>query len=241
MSATIFSAQQQTVLERMGEPAHSNSFYLAGETALALELCHRRSANVHFFRPQRFDPGELVRRLDPTADSRVRPAETDTLTIELEGVMLSFFSYPYPLLRPPKPSRWSVALAAIEDIAAMKLSAIAVRGSRKDFVDLYFVYREATSLDEVVRLLERKFGGGPLRKIPSPKEPDVLRRCRVRGDARDAPPRGLARDRGVFQEGSRQVLSLGLGTGRPVPAGGTGQSLNPGALRAGLARKVAFC
>ncbi len=129
MSAAILSAQQRAVLEYIGKAAHSNSFYLAGGTALALELGHRRSANFYFFRPQRFDPGELLHRLDLTPGSCVRRAETDTLTIELEGVMPSFFGYPYPLLPPPKPSPWSVGLAAIEDIAAMKLSAIVGRGS----------------------------------------------------------------------------------------------------------------
>ncbi len=49
-----------------------------------------------------------------------------------------------------------IAVADPRDIAAMKLSAVASRGTKRDFVDL-FVLCQQFGLDEILRLFERKF------------------------------------------------------------------------------------
>ena len=53
-------------------------------------------------------------------------------------VRVSFLEFRYPLLA--RTARWPKAgchIASIRDIACMKLAAIAQRGSRKDFIDLW--------------------------------------------------------------------------------------------------------
>jgi hypothetical protein len=45
------------------------------------------------------------------------------------------------------------------DIAAMKLNAIAGRGSRKDFIDLYFLLR-SYSISEMMEFYQRKYPDG---------------------------------------------------------------------------------
>lgn len=68
-----------------------------------------------------------------------------------------WLEYRYPLLKPV--SRWKgLAVASIEDISAMKVSAIVGRGSRKDFIDLYWISRKA-GLETILRWAERKFSG----------------------------------------------------------------------------------
>lgn len=161
MFADILSPAQQSVLERLGALQDVRAFYLAGGTALALQLGHRRSIDLDFFREQGFDPTDLVRRLRLGTTTMVRRSEGDTLTVDIDGVTTSFFAYPYPLLRSLRSSPWSLSVAAVEDIAAMKLSALAGRGARKDFVDLYFICREIMSLRELVRCFEEKFKGVP--------------------------------------------------------------------------------
>jgi hypothetical protein len=52
-----------------------------------------------------------------------------------------------------------VAIADPDDIAAMKLAAIAGRGSRKDFVDLYFYARDVASLERVFDGFREKYRG----------------------------------------------------------------------------------
>lgn len=52
----------------------------------------------------------------------------------------------------------SICLASPVDIAAMKLNAITGRGSRKDFVDLYFLLQHY-SLSELLEFYHRKYQG----------------------------------------------------------------------------------
>ena len=59
-----------------------------------------------------------------------------TLHLTIQGVKVSFLGYAYPLLFPTVPFL-DVAIADPRDIACMKVTAIASRGTKRDFVDLY--------------------------------------------------------------------------------------------------------
>jgi len=161
MFAAILSPGQQTLLERLSTVPTVRTFYLAGGTALALQLGHRRSVDFDFFRPQHFEPGDLLPQLGALGTVVARRAEVDTLTVDIDGVSTSFFAYTPPLLKPLVPSPWSVNLAGIADIAAMKVSAVAGRGSRRDFVDLYCICAHAMPLADVLALFAEKFRGVP--------------------------------------------------------------------------------
>jgi hypothetical protein len=161
MFAAILSAGQQAILERLSTLATVRTFYLAGGTGLALQLGHRRSVDFDFFRPQHFEPGDLLQQFGALGTVVARRAEVDTLTVDIDGVSTSFFAYTAPLLRPLLASPWSLNLAAIADIAAMKLSAIAGRGSRKDFMDLYCICRRELNLAQILQLFDEKFRGIP--------------------------------------------------------------------------------
>ena len=77
----------------------------------------------------------------------------------LSGVPTSFSHYDYPMVRPLVDSPWSVSLAHPDDIAAMKISALAGRGSRKVFVDLYAYAREVAPLDQAFERFREKYRG----------------------------------------------------------------------------------
>jgi len=87
-------------LERLSTVSTVQTFYLAGGTALALHLGHRRSVDRDSFRPESFDPTELIRSLDRVGTLAVRRGEQDTLTIEINHVTTSFFAYPHALVQP---------------------------------------------------------------------------------------------------------------------------------------------
>jgi Nucleotidyl transferase AbiEii toxin, Type IV TA system len=50
-----------------------------------------------------------------------------------------------------------VPLASVRDIAAMKVEAIASRGARRDFYDLYFICQSGLSLVKVLEDFDEKF------------------------------------------------------------------------------------
>lgn len=54
-----------------------------------------------------------------------------------------------------------VRLASLNDIAAMKVSAIVNRGTKKDFIDLYTLLQSFT-LDDILDMYSRKYSDGSL-------------------------------------------------------------------------------
>lgn len=159
MFREILTESQQTLLELLSRIAEVRTFYLAGGTALALHLGHRRSRDFDLFRPKDFDPQELLSALRETAELEVLREAAGTLTVTLRGVPTSFSRYDYPLLRPLHESPWGLGLADPEDIAAMKVAALAGRGSRKDFVDLYFHARQIAPLEQTFERFREKYRG----------------------------------------------------------------------------------
>lgn len=121
------------------QSAALGGFYLAGGTACAIQLRHRISADLDFFQEALFQADALVRQLSlegiVLAAEEVRPGTVKGVLMETS---VSFFHYPYRLL--DKPSVWEgIKLASLLDIGLMKITAIASRGAKKDFVDLYYI------------------------------------------------------------------------------------------------------
>ena len=76
----------------------------------------------------------------------------------IEGIKTDIVNYPYPWLKEAVESE-GIRMAAREDIAAMKIAAITQRGSKKDFIDLYFLLREFT-LEEILTFYQNKISDG---------------------------------------------------------------------------------
>ena len=136
-----------------------SDFYLAGGTALALQLGHRDSVDFDFFSEKKFDTRNLLKKLKEIfKDHKIKKVqdEKNTLTIIIdENIKLSFFTYQYSLLNPLISEEY-INLASIEDIACMKLSAIVSRSVEKDYIDLYFILQN-NKLAKLLELSQKKF------------------------------------------------------------------------------------
>jgi len=154
------SESLQSVLRETGTFLSERGFYLAGGTALAIYLRHRISEDLDWFTENRIpDPlalaGELQGSGIPFAVSQV---DRGTLHGQLHGVRISFLEYRYPLLSPlAEWTEFGCLLASLEDIACMKLSAIAQRGSKKDFIDLYALMEAGLGLAKTLELYRKRF------------------------------------------------------------------------------------
>ena len=129
---------------------------LAGGTGLALQLGHRYSEDLDLFRPEAFDPERLANGLSGVGRTVVQSRSEDTLHALVDGLRLSFLRARPPLLFPGTEYR-DLRVADPRDIAVMKLIAIGGRGSRKDFVDLFFYLQSGATLDGVFDHLRRRF------------------------------------------------------------------------------------
>ncbi len=129
---------------------------LAGGTGLALQLGHRFSEDLDFFHHEPFEPDSLVDALSELGSLFVQSRSPGALHVVLAGTRFSFLQAQAPLLFKGTSYR-GLTLADSRDIAVMKLVAIGGRGSRKDFVDLYFYLRSGGSLESIFSLLRRRF------------------------------------------------------------------------------------
>lgn len=136
-----------------------NEFYLAGGTALALQIGHRDSIDFDFFKTGDFDTQQQFQKIkkDLNAYKLTKiQEEINTLTVLVNNeIILSFFGYNYRLIK-EKINEKYLCLAAIEDIAAMKMSAILSRASNKDYIDLYFIL-QTHKLNDLLELAQKKF------------------------------------------------------------------------------------
>jgi len=131
------------------------NFYLAGGTALFYYLKHRYSIDLDFFTQEKIDLRDFIKYFSPEATKTI---SKDTIHAKIKEVNVSFFSNPYPLLKPFTYLN-SLRLASLEDILCMKINAIILRGSRKDFVDVYFIMKKLKiKSDEAIKLFVKKFG-----------------------------------------------------------------------------------
>ena len=156
----ILTERQREALRLLGSKAAERDFYLAGGTAIALHLGHRRSVDFDWFLSERM---EDPLRLSVELQEEGIPFETGqidrgTLYGSVHGVRVSFLEFRYPMLDPLVPwPEYGCRLAGYRDLACMKLSAIAQRGSRKDFVDLYALGQSGCSLPDMLTWYREKF------------------------------------------------------------------------------------
>ena len=132
-------------------------FYLAGGTALALQLGHRTSLDFDFYTRKNFDSDRLFNEISKTFGNKVikTGVAKDTLFCQIKDVENSFFRYKFKLVRPLIRIN-GVFLASLEDIAAMKLVAISHRPAKRDYIDVYYLLSKF-NLSEMLSFAEKKF------------------------------------------------------------------------------------
>lgn len=124
-------------------------YYLSGGTALALQIGHRTSLDFDFNSQNKFDSKSLF----PHAKTISRSG--DTLQVEINGVNLSVFYYPYNLIDDLVDFK-GIKLAGLKDIAAMKIIAIIQRARQRDFIDIYYLIQKL-GLNSVIESVYKKY------------------------------------------------------------------------------------
>lgn len=136
-------------------PGFLDHFYLSGGTALSLQIGHRESEDLDFFSKESFDPSKLQPKLEKYGKLDDLELAQGTLNAYLDGVKLQFLEYPYLLLKDN--FNWhGVKISSVKDIACTKLQTVGMRGSKKDFIDLFFIL-QSFSLDDLFEMLKKKY------------------------------------------------------------------------------------
>ena len=148
------------LLNAMMNESTFDSFVLVGGTSLALQYGHRDSIDLDFFGNQPIDEELFLSKLSLFGSVRWIKKSDNILICTVNDIKVDLVSYPYTWIGPVIHVN-KLRLASDRDIAAMKLNAIAGRGSKKDFIDLYFILQRF-SLNEVISFYNEKYPDGSL-------------------------------------------------------------------------------
>ena len=157
----IIDKDRYKLLKNMAEIISIQNYYMIGGTALSIQLGLRESYDFDFCVPIIFNNEILLEELQTLGEIEVKQNQKGTLDIILNGVQVSFFYYPNPVIEKfvEVEEVPNLKMASILDIAVMKIIAIGGRGAKKDFFDLYnIINKNNISIDELVKGLIKKGG-----------------------------------------------------------------------------------
>jgi len=157
MFYNVLDKKRQNILPLLSY--FKKEFYLAGGTALALQLGHRSSVDFDYFANKDIDTNKVLSEIKVVFKGhkilKVREEENTLMVLIDEGILLSFFGYKYKLIKSLIKEEY-FNLASIEDIGCMKFSAIIGRKSNKDYIDLYYIL-QGIKLRKLLESAGRKF------------------------------------------------------------------------------------
>ena len=133
-------------------------FNLVGGTSLALQIGHRISVDIDLFGVYKINEIEFNEELSRLGTVQLIKKSKNIVIYNINGIKVDFVNYNYKLLEQPKTLE-NIRLVSLKDIGAMKLNAISGRGSKKDFIDLYFLLN-FFSLDELLHYYNEKYQDG---------------------------------------------------------------------------------
>jgi hypothetical protein len=152
--------KQRRALDRLKPVSDRLGLYLAGGRAIAFHLGHRVSPDLALFsRAPDLDLGALRRSVVALPEVQVISLSDAMFRFRIDTVSVDVVRYGYPLLNATAEGPEGFSTASLEDLATMKLAAIARRGSRRDFWDLSEILRQGRlSLEGALECYVRRFG-----------------------------------------------------------------------------------
>ena len=164
-----FTVEESTLvlLKRLEEIPLFERLRLVGGTSLALQLGHRHSIDLDFFGDIEATHNEIYNELTKYGfDVYSRHITSRIHIFNIDGVKVDIVNYPYEWIEPVFETE-NIRLASLKDIIPMKLEAITNRGTKKDFIDIYFLLQHF-SLEQMLHFYEIKYTkGSPFNVIRS--------------------------------------------------------------------------
>lgn len=143
------------LLKKLSEKSFLSEARLAGGTALALQYGHRASVDLDFFGNIDGDSIDLKEQLREIGKISIIKESKNINVFLLDGIKVDFINHSYQWIDHAI-SEDKIVLASPQDIAAMKINAIEGRGTKKDFIDLYFLLKHY-SLQEILGFYQKKY------------------------------------------------------------------------------------
>jgi hypothetical protein len=158
MFENVLTQKQRTLAE--GLLPQMETFYLAGGTALALQIGHRRSLDFDLASSKQISPFDLERKLIGIGFKiqKVFTATSDEFSVLITGIRVTFFTFPFTIHHEMTWQRGHIRLPEITELGAMKAYALGRRSKWKDYVDLYFLLKFRLSMEALIEKANEIFG-----------------------------------------------------------------------------------
>lgn len=131
---------------------------LVGGTALALQIGHRKSVDLDFFGTVKAEQDELIRALEQIGSLTVLKNSPHIHIYLLNNIKIDIVDYQYSWIDNVVVKQ-GIRMASLKDIAAMKITAIIGRGTKKDFIDIAFLLQRFT-INDIMDFYTSKYPDG---------------------------------------------------------------------------------
>ncbi len=156
MHQEALKSKQKEIFESL---KNFSDFYLAGGTALALQMGHRISDDFDFFRTKELDKSFITKiyRIFKNYKIKFLLRHSEQIDLTVDSVKFNFVRYPYPLIFKLKKIK-GVRVASIKEIALMKAFTLGRRATLKDYIDLYVILEnKLMNLNDILNGCEKKY------------------------------------------------------------------------------------
>ena len=137
-----------------------SEWYLAGGTALSLQVGHRQSVDLDFFSTLKsFDVPSFEEKLIETGVWQTTLSREKTLYGKLIKAKASFIAYPFFRPSGEMLKCGNVRILTPNDIAVMKILALSQRGRKRDFIDLYWYCLNREPLSAILPRIWKQYPG----------------------------------------------------------------------------------
>jgi hypothetical protein len=149
--------QTLDLLKKLMECPLLSNYRLVGGTSLSLQIGHRISIDLDLFGVRDYDEEELLEYLRSLGNLEIQHVsrESKINSFTIDGIKVDLVDYHYPWID-QEIVEDGIRHATTKDIAAMKVSAIGSRSTRKDFVDMFFLLKQYT-LYEIIGFFSSKY------------------------------------------------------------------------------------
>lgn len=155
---TVYPDTLELLNSIMQSPVLSEMRLVDG-TSLALQYGHRRSVDLDFFGTLTCDVDELTEALREQVGQLTLLSASKTIrAYNIRNVKVDIVNYNYPWIEQAVEEN-GIRLASPKDIAAMKVNAVIGRGTKKDFVDIYYLLQHY-SFEDLMRFYSEKYTDG---------------------------------------------------------------------------------
>jgi hypothetical protein len=147
MHLNILSDRQNELLSFIS--GFRRNYYLVGGTAIALHIGHRRSIDYDLFTAKTLNKSLTKRKIfEQKFSKQLLYEDIDQMHFLLNDVKITFFNYPYPIKHDEMVKRF-ISMPSLITLSAMKAFALGRRAKWKDYVDLYFIFKDYYSIKDI--------------------------------------------------------------------------------------------